>query len=141
MSGFEAVIPAVTTLAGSMIGQSQAADSSAAQAAAIERQNQVVEAQRAQQEKERQSLLDRQTATARARLAASGAGGDPGEGSAAAILDGIAERGADDLNTINTQAALRTRSPSLLDGSDDLDWARTGLDVFRSFYGAPQRMG
>jgi hypothetical protein len=141
MSGFEAAIPAVTTLAGSMIGQSRASDSSAAQVAAIERQNQVVEAQRAQQEKERKSLLDRQTATARARLAASGAGGDASEGSAAAILDGIAETGADDLNTINTQAALRTKSTSLLDGSDDLNWAGTGLDVFRSFYGATKRMG
>jgi hypothetical protein len=139
MSGFETILPAIGA-AGTVLGtaqsvtRAQSAKEASAQAAALQAEQ--IEAQRAQQEKERRSLLERQSATARARLAASGTGGEADGGSAAAILDGIARQGAEDIADINTGAALRTRKASLLDDDDGLAWARNGLDVFRSFYTA-----
>ena len=146
MSGFETIIPAAVSVASTAFSASERqarADAQAeSQAEAAARQSQIVEQQRAQQEKERLSLLERQQATARARMAANGTAGDGG-GSAQAILDGIADQGLDDLADINANAAVRSRAStrsSLLDDAESLSWAKSGLDVFRSFYGATDRM-
>jgi hypothetical protein len=141
MSGFSSIVPTALSLAGSAAQFDQSASTAQAKADQVDRENQIIEAERQQQETERRNLLARQLATQRARMASFGVGLDGG--SADAILDGLSQRSASDLAALNQTAALRTarNQASLLDDDDSstsapLMLANSGLKIFSSFYGA-----
>ncbi len=148
MSGFSSIIPLASSMAGSALGAARSANSQAvaqaqldAQNQAIDRQNQLLATQQAQQDQQQLTLLNQQEAAARAQMGAAGTGA--GGGSADAILQGMAQRAADTIGYIDQGAALRTspRRANLLDSANTLQWANGGLGVFNSFYDTIGRGG
>lgn len=136
MSGFEAIVP-MAIGAVSAVGQGRAADAAAqAQSAAVDRQNQAIIQQQAADEKRQRDLLEKATATQRARMGASAAGGSGG--SADAILAGMSQDTAESIAESAQLAQNRLKSYRGAGGSSGnlLDTAGSqGLSVFKSFYG------
>ena len=135
MSGFETIAPMVMGGLGvaNSIGQATAQQSATeAQAAAAERQNQLILQRQAQEDQRQRNLLDQAAASQRAHLGALGVDGNGG--SADAILAGMAESSAADINAADQMAQLRTRP---VQGQDNLlsgALGKSGLSVFQSFY-------
>ncbi len=121
-------------------GQQQAATAKAqaqAQQQALDTQQQQLASARAAEERTRQDRLDRTTASARARLAASGV--NPDQGSAGAITAGLAQDAAEAAAESGESYAARMASgrSSLLNADGSLTtWLRAG----NSFGGAVRNL-
>lgn len=137
MSGYESFIPMAISAAGSMSSAFNKSDSQTAaidaQNQEIDRRNQLIAAQQAQQDQQQRNLLDQQQASARAQMGAWGTGGDGG--SADAILEGMAQRSADSIAGGDQVAALKIQNRANLLTSGSSDTLGNGLGVFQSFYG------
>jgi len=97
-----------------------------------EAQQQVLAVQATQDTAQRQRALERSVASARARLAAGGI--NPGEGSAAALANGLrsAAREAQDADDATYAARLSAGRKSLLDQDSSLrNWVQAGQGVGR----------
>ncbi len=136
MSSFSSLIPSTT--AGNGTDPFGTNSNSAAQTAAIDAQNQAIDrrneliaAQQAQQDQQQHNLLEQQQATARAQMGAWGTGGDGG--SSDAILQGMTQRAADTI-AANDQVASLKMSPNLLTAGSSNPLVN-GMGVFQSFYG------
>lgn len=137
MSSYENFVPMVMNAANGAMANPSRDDRAEARNQAVERDNQVIATQQAEQERQRRNLLDQQQATARAQMGAWGVGGDGG--SADAILDGMAQATAGTIAAEGRTARLRMErnrgrartggGTNLLDGLGD------GLSIFQSFYG------
>ncbi|KIL97446.1 hypothetical protein CCC_00507 [Paramagnetospirillum magnetotacticum MS-1] len=141
MSGFETIVPVVASAAMSVAGQasraSAANEAAAAQADAQARQNQLILQRQAADQQQQRDLLEKASATQRARMAASGMDGSGG--SADAILAGMSQDTADSINASAQTAQLKLRNPSSGSsmGSNLLDLTtggNAGLSVLKSFY-------
>lgn len=81
----------------------------------------------------RRSLLDREMASARARLGAMGVGG--AGGSAAALLEGMQQRSDEDVAELHNNLACKTAIRPAAGGGNGPDAAQIGLHVLRPFIG------
>lgn len=142
MSSFENLIPTVMNAAGSATGSltggnAQSADAEA-QSQAVERSNQLIAAQQAQQERQQRNLLEQQQASARAQMGAWGSGSG---GSSDAILEGMALNTAeaiaanDQMAQVKLQRNRDTISRSSSSNLLDSEAMSNGLSIFQSFYG------
>lgn len=149
MSGFESMIPMIASTAMSVAGQASknsAAEASAqAQAEAQDRQNQYLYQQQEREQQQQRNLLEKASATQRARMGAQGVGNG---GSANAILSGMAEETAQSILDSNQAAQARySRTAgrrSQAGGGNLLDSAMkpsSVLSVFSSFYGSNDSSG
>lgn len=138
MAGFESIaIPLASGALGiaGQAGQQNAAQKAQAQQA--EAANQTLADQYERESRKRRSLLEREMATARARLGAMGVGGAGGSG--AAVLDGLQQRADQDQAELRDEVEQRmvrgqARTPGA--SSVGVSTARLGLDVLRPFVGS-----
>ncbi|MDO8608514.1 MAG: hypothetical protein Q7R40_18435 [Phaeospirillum sp.] len=132
MSSYASLIPTAIG-AGSAVSSSMDRSASlAAQNQEINRRNQLIAAQQVQQAQQKRNLLDQQQASARAQMGVWGTGGDGG--SAAAILQGMAQRTADSIAGDDQVSALKMQKGANLLTSGSNSAAAGGLGVFQSFY-------
>lgn len=112
-------------LAQLVAGQQQTGKAAQAQAAQIAAQNQYLAQQQAVKEKQQRDLLQRQLASARARLSAGGMG--VGSGSGQALLSGMVKDGESDI--ADSQALLQTRQANAGIGLSSGDGLLQGLNT------------
>ena len=93
-------------------------------------------AQQAKQDQDQRTQLAQNQASLIAQMGASGADGGDG-GSADALLQGMSQRANNNIDYIDQTTGLRLSpyKPDLLDAANNLQWAKTGMGVFSSFYG------